>query len=135
MAAWGEWPDLGAGRDRPGEDRIGVLDVERENDCRTAERWRSEHPQLGKLVRDVEHRPVEAQLDGHETTVGSWDPLDLLGAERVAVERGGALGTPYDDMRGDGHGSTGGGSRAAVLDVPAAKGEDAASVAAPARAA
>ena len=71
-----------------------------------------EHAHLRELVGDVQHAVADAQPDRHEPPVGRWDPVELLGAERVPVEGCGALGALNDDVRGDDH-------RATVLPRPA----------------
>jgi hypothetical protein len=97
---------LGTRLDRTREHRLGVVDLEREHHCRTADRRRCEHGHLRELVRQVHAAAADAELERHEPPVGGRDPADLLGAERVAVEGSGALGALHDDVRSDWHGAT-----------------------------
>ena len=62
-----------------------------------------EHAHLGELVGEMHEAVADAQLDRHQPPVGRGDPAELLGAEGVAVEGGGALGALNDDVRGDLH--------------------------------
>jgi hypothetical protein len=95
--------DLRARRDGLRENRLGVLDLDREHDRRPADRGRSEHAHLRELVRDVHDVAADAQLHRHQPPVRSRNPLELLGAESIAVEVDGTVGALDDDVRSDRH--------------------------------
>jgi AraC-like DNA-binding protein len=109
---------LGARGEGLRKDRLGVFDIERENDRRPADRRRREHAHLRKLVGQMQIAGANVQLHRHQPPVGGGDPTELLRAERVRVEGDGALGALNDDMGRDDHGpSVNPPGAAAVLDV------------------
>ena len=98
--------DLGAGGDRLREDRVRIGDVKRQHHGSPTDGGWGEDPHLWKLVGHVEEAVIDAQLNRHEPAIRSRDPLDLFGAERVAVEGGSAVGALNDDVCGDRHAAT-----------------------------
>jgi hypothetical protein len=116
-----EWlTDLCASGDRLREDPLGIGNLEAEHDRCAADRGRSEYAHLGKLVRQVYKPIADAQLNGHQSPVGGRYTVELLGAERLGVERGSSLGALNDEMRCEWHAATVSMVRPAVLDVLAA---------------
>jgi hypothetical protein len=94
---------LGAGRNRLSEHRIGVGDFEGKYDRRAADRLRAKNAHFGELVGDVKHAVADSQLHRHEPSVRRGYPFDLLRAEGITVEGGGALSALDDDVWCDGH--------------------------------
>ena len=91
--------DLGARHNGLREYGVGVGNIESEYDRRAADRRRREHAHLGELVSDVQHSAANPQLNRHQPPVRRRDPINLLGAERLAVEGSSALGALNNDMR------------------------------------
>src|SRR5579859_3032187 len=94
------------GRDRACEPRVGVVDLQRQHHRRAADGGRGQHPQLGKLVRQVQQAAADPELDRHQPPVRYRDPAHLLGPECLGVEGCGALGALDHDVRDDWHSPT-----------------------------
>jgi hypothetical protein len=84
--------NLGSGHERLREDRLGVLEVEREDDGGAADREWRQHTELRELIRQMQPAVADPQLNRHEPPVGRGDAGQLLCLEGLAVEGRGALG-------------------------------------------
>jgi hypothetical protein len=94
---------LGSGRDRLCEDRVGVGDIKGQDDRCAADRGWGEDAQLGELVREMQPPVTDPEHNRHQSPVGRRDSADLLGAESITVEGGGALGARDNDVWCDRH--------------------------------